>query len=749
MKTTLKKTFAILMSVFMLLAVAPLTVFADDVPEVTKTETVAAGYLRRSATINGETVTWKITHTEYSDDTETNILTISGNGSIPNYWENFSTPSPTGRAPFYSLKKQFDTVVIEEGITGIGTGVFTDYTNIKKVTYSEDRVSTSPEAEKIIEFSDDITKIGFGAFKGCSNLEGSLVLSDNLTEIGNNAFRDCYSLTGPLCIPNTVTTVGDYAFCSCYGFDSLVIGDHVEYIGNFAFGGRGVTSMGFEGSLYIPDSVKTIGDYAFAVSSNLNGTLRIGNNVESIGNYAFYFSGLTGDIVIPGSVKSIGDYAFCQFNDNGFNGTLTLGNSVETIGESAFSNVKIKGNIFIPASVVDIHMFAFLNCSALDGKLIFENKQKVNVADCAFHGCASDTDIRAFFADYPEFIEIKPVAYDANTYYHGETLDNEHQYYEVSCADCKEYLRYIIINNGFVQIASISVDSTLSIDVGDCKTIVATVAPDNASNKVLRYTSSNTDIAVVDHDGIVTGVGEGTAVITVSSTDGSEITKTVAVTVTAVPVTSIVPYESNVELNVGGVRNISTEILPVNATYKNLTYISSDDNIATVSANGLITAKNVGTALITITAHNGVSTTMTVTVKPVPVTTITTNVSSLNMKINETSQITASVSPANATDKSVSFTSSDPAVCTVDNSGLVTAIGVGSATITVLANDGSDVKKTISVTVTEATREPEPEQPAEPEKPSGGNNSGSSSFADVFRNFFVKIIEFFRNLFKF
>ena len=147
MKTQIKKTFAILLSVLMLFTVAPLTVFADDEPAV-----IASGYLKRDATVNGERVTWTIT-----DD---RVLTIDGNGSIPNYWENFSTPSPTGRAPYYDYKKQFDTVVIKEGITGIGTGAFTDYTNIKQVTYSKDcilahtRASRSPKPGSVIVVGD-------------------------------------------------------------------------------------------------------------------------------------------------------------------------------------------------------------------------------------------------------------------------------------------------------------------------------------------------------------------------------------------------------------------------------------------------------------------------------------------------------------------------------------------------------------------------------------------------------------------
>ena len=758
MKTQIKKTFAILLSVLMLFTVAPLTVFADDEPAV-----IASGYLKRDATVNGERVTWTIT-----DD---RVLTIDGNGSIPNYWENFSTPSPTGRAPYYDYKKQFDTVVIKEGITGIGTGAFTDYTNIKQVTYSKDCIPEDENAERPTVFADNITSIGYGAFKGCSGLDGTLTLSNSLTAIGNKAFRGCCNLKGSLVIPDSVVTINDYAFCDCVGFDgTLTLGNSVEYIGEFAFGGYSsgnVHWMHFKGDLNIPNSVKTIGYYAFAFNGDMRGTLNLGNSVEVIDDYAFYYCvHFTGNIVLPNSVKSVGEYSFAQFSQNvletdengdlvlddngkpipveGFNGTITLNEGLETVGASAFNALyNVKGNIYIPASVKSIGSFAFARCSSLDGKLIFADRNAVEVADCAFHGSASNNSMKAFYIDYPEFICLTPIVYDENEYYHGETLDGDHPYYEVCCADCNEYIKYEIITSSFVPVVHVTAPSTFSVNVGETKKMGINAVPTNATNRNLLCTSSDTTVATVNNDGYVTGLKEGTATITVSATDGSGKYATVAVTVSPIPVTAITFEEEEIRLTVGQLRNLIPVIAPENATYQDVTLTSGNTSIVTVTNNKLLTAVDIGTTTVTVTAHNGVTATITVVVSPVTVTSVTVSKSKVDLKIGETEQIRVTVNPNNATDKTVTYTSSDSFVASVSENGLITAIGVGTATVTVSANDGSGKKATVTVTVTEPSRDPEPETPTQP-----SGNSGGSSFADAFRNFFAKIIELFRNLFK-
>jgi len=125
-----------------------------------------------------------------------------------------------------------------------------------------------------------------------ANFKG-LVIGTSCTSIGSGAFFSCYGLVGSLVIPDSVTTIGDYAFSEVNGFGmngTLTIGNSVTSIGNYAF----YNCDQLTGSLTIPDSVTSIGIYAFGILLGLTGSLTIGNSVTSIGSQAFYYcSGLT------------------------------------------------------------------------------------------------------------------------------------------------------------------------------------------------------------------------------------------------------------------------------------------------------------------------------------------------------------------------------------------------------------------------------------------------------------------------
>ena len=158
-----------------------------------------------------------------------------------------------------------------------------------------------------------------------------------------------------------------------------------------------------------------------------------------------------------------------------------------------------------------------------------------------------------------------------------------------------------------------------------------------------------------------------------------------------------------------------------------VTWTSSDEKVATVDQNGVVTAVSEGTATITATA-NGDSTkaaTCTVTVKPdsVPAESVTLNKTALTLEIGDTATLTATVEPADATDKTVTWESSDETVATVDENGVVTAVGRGEATVTVKAGEASatctvEVQRTyIPIPPTQPTRPTKPAEPDEPDEP--------------------------------
>ncbi len=164
-------------------------------------------------------------------------------------------------------------------------------------------------------------------------------------------------------------------------------------------------------------------------------------------------------------------------------------------------------------------------------------------------------------------------------------------------------------------------------------------------------------------------------------------------------VTDVSLDKESLTLEVGGSEPLKATVEPDNATNKKVTWSTSAPNVATVE-NGVVTAVGAGTATITATAADGSgkSDTCTVTVTQTPVTGVTLDQTSLTLTEGETGNLIATVQPENATNKNVTWESSDTSVATVDENGVVTAVGAGTATITVKTQDG-DFTATCTVTV--------------------------------------------------
>ncbi|MBR2226461.1 MAG: Ig domain-containing protein [Bacteroidales bacterium] len=243
---------------------------------------------------------------------------------------------------------------------------------------------------------------------------------------------------------------------------------------------------------------------------------------------------------------------------------------------------------------------------------------------------------------------------------------------------------------------------------GESVTITATVSPSDAANKNVQWSSSNPDIQV--SNGKVTAsfkpgaattavngremLGKGT--ITAKTEDGGK-TATCEITVFAktIAVTGISMSEDCLFLTKGQSYTLKATVVPDNATNKTVQWTTSDASVATVDQNGTVNAISSGNATITASAGDK-SATCAVSVI-IPVTSITLNKTSLTLEKGSYEVLTATVSPQNATNKEVKWTSSDDAVASVDN-GVVTAHKAGDATITASVADFSATCK-VSVIV--------------------------------------------------
>ncbi len=238
--------------------------------------------------------------------------------------------------------------------------------------------------------------------------------------------------------------------------------------------------------------------------------------------------------------------------------------------------------------------------------------------------------------------------------------------------------------------------TTLTLKKGETGTITASVLPADATNKNVRFSSSNEGVAKVSSTGVVTASGAGTATITVTSENGGK-TATCAVTVKPV-VEGVTISPKTLTLFLGEEGTVQGVVTPSNAENKAVSYESSDPTIASVSAEGKVTGLKAGSTTITVkTNEGGYTDTCTVTVKNIPVSGVTLSPKTMTLEINETGQLTATVSPENAGNKNVSYKSSNASVATVTADGLVTAVKAGTATITVTTEDG---RKTDTCAVT-------------------------------------------------
>ena len=258
-----------------------------------------------------------------------------------------------------------------------------------------------------------------------------------------------------------------------------------------------------------------------------------------------------------------------------------------------------------------------------------------------------------------------------------------------------------------VAVTSVSVSPTsTSIALNATSQLTATVAPSNATNKSVTWSTSNSTIATVSTSGLVTGKAAGSAIITVTTVDGAK-TATCAVTVTStnVSVTGVTVNPTTASIAVNATSQLTATVAPSNATNKSVTWTTSNSTIATVSTTGLVTGKAAGSAIITVTTVDGAKTAtcaVTVTSTNVSVTGVTVNPTTALIAVNATSQLTATVAPSNATNTSVTWSTSNSTVATVSSTGLVTGKVVGTATITVTTADGSKIA-TCAVTVTSGT----------------------------------------------
>ena len=235
----------------------------------------------------------------------------------------------------------------------------------------------------------------------------------------------------------------------------------------------------------------------------------------------------------------------------------------------------------------------------------------------------------------------------------------------------------------------------ISLGINYNYTIKAIISS-NLSTSNIKWSSSNTNVATVDQNGRVTGLNYGTAYIT-ASIGNNKAMCTVNIIDNYIAVTKINLNKSNITLTINNQEKITATLTPENATNKIISYSSSNPTVASIDSSGTITAKSIGITYITVTSGDSKTTCIVTVVDKIALSSISTK-QSVTIKEKESTNLTITYNPANATNKKVTWKSSNEKIATVDQNGKVSAISAGSATITAISEDSHHVA-TCKVTV--------------------------------------------------
>lgn len=282
-----------------------------------------------------------------------------------------------------------------KGIDGNENNTIVGYYN----EYTVDRKGFSDKENlEHIVLPDNLKKIGNYAF-GETGLTGNLVIPEGVTEIGYGAFRRCHSLTGTLTLPSTLKTIGSGAFFYCDFHGELILPEGLETINggwvNGAFEGNS-----FSGQLILPESLKEIGQFTFD-ENDFSGDLVIPQGIKIIEINAFsddFIPGqkFDGNLFLPEGLEEIADGAF---GNSKFRGELVLPSTVKIIGKDAFVGSNFS-SISFPDNLLYIDEGAFSECTRLSGTLTIPPRIS-NIKDETFSGCRLISSIT-----FPETVEL-------------------------------------------------------------------------------------------------------------------------------------------------------------------------------------------------------------------------------------------------------------------------------------------------------------------------------------------------------
>lgn len=567
------------------------------------------------------------------------------------------------------------SITIPDSVIGIGSGAFSGcsslasisipngVTSIDVVTFRDCSSLTS------IKIPDGVTSIGFAAFENCKSLT-SINIPAGVTSIDEKTFRGCSSLPR-LSLPAGVTSIGEYAFDECSSLTSINIPAGVTSIGESAFsdcknltaislpaGIKSIAGSTFSGCsrlsrIAIPAGVTSIGQYAFNGCSSLN-SINLPTGITSIGSGAFWGCKSLTSVTLPVGITKIADYTFysCSSLTN-----ITIPVGVSKIEHDAFNSCSRLGSITIPEGVTSIGYDAFLFCDALHSVYLPDSMVSIHGSAFEYVGfnftiyCnefsyaetwAATNDYHYVLLDAGQAEIFLPDTFtlpvgstrplDCTIMPSDPTMSITWSSSDPAVAAVDEAGVVTALSGGTTTITvkvknasasckltvvqpatELSLPETIHIVAKSKQPVPLSVTPGHAVTQ-LTYKTEDKNYLQVSEDGMMTAGAVGTTKLTVQDRlTGLITTATVRITY---PVSDVTLEPDSVKLISGRTAQLTATVTMRTEHCVNqlVTFKSSDQSVAKVNQQGVVTAVGAGTATITATADSGASATCTVTV---------------------------------------------------------------------------------------------------------------------------------------
>lgn len=608
--------------------------------------------------------------------------TVEAKGYSPFYKQQFLTDIRFSQAGTVTYCKDYllykvnncESLILPESLTSIGNWTFRGMsklgrivipnavTTIGEYTFADDsalesaKLSTScawlqqglfSECGKLqaITIPTVVTKMDTQMFTNCKSLiTATFEDGTDLIEMGYGAsnkeyglFRDCpieNLYLGRWLSYSTKDNSGNDTpnrapFCHIPTLNNLTIGKNVGVIDKFMFS----YCTGLE-DVFLPDNITSVGMWGFRGCTSLK-SVRLGQNLSQIADYGFSECSSLDNVVFPASMTSVADNSFSNCTSLR---KLDLGSSLKIIGPSAFQNCPALEGIDMPKTLEGLGVESFAGCTSLPyvevkgevpsvGKQAFQgctgltwislSENISSLGENSFEGCTNIKYVKSYatspvptgLVNFPEEVVANGTLFvPANVINNYKRSATWRKWGSIKAMTEDVFLSSLTLNQSD---AHLKASETLALAV--------TVGPDEATNKKVDWKSDDETVASVSADGVVTAHKVGQTSIHVIANDGGGAKATCTITVDPTMVSSITLSQENLAIRKNHTAQLSAIVAPTDATNASFIWSSTNEDVAKVSEDGVISAIAPGDAVIKATSQDGSQVEASCQVKVLPV----------------------------------------------------------------------------------------------------------------------------------